>query len=230
MPRSLPCSAVRINSAICICKIGGHFSTPVSSLIQLSLSSVKGSGNCSPFTLRRLWYCFFFCIISSSAVSFTGTDSCSAPKANAVSSSLVPVVFKPRMRKSSFSSGTFHLLKSSYVLFSRERGQSSREKYTRQEMIDPRSPNLFTISLYQQITIIPIRSQSHAILRLTAGTPNSLISILFKTTFSQILIHSQLLVKILSRSDKEKKHFLRRLKNIGMASEKLYRNTLRGKH
>ena len=36
---------------------------------------------------------------------------------------------------------------------------------------------------------------------------------------------SQLLVKILERSDKEKP-LLRRLKNIGMASEKLYRNTL----
>ena len=56
-----------------------------------------------------------------------------------------------------------------------ERGQTSREKYTRQEMIDARSPNLLTISLYQQIIFIPIRSQSHAILRLTAGTPNSLI-------------------------------------------------------
>ena len=33
------------------------------------------------------------------------------------------------------------------------------------------------------------------------------ISILHKTTFSQISIHSQLLVKILQRSDKEKKHF-----------------------
>lgn len=108
-------------SAICICKIGGHFSTPFSSPIQLSSSSVNRSGNCSPFTLRRLWYCFFFCIISSSAVSFTGTDSCSASKANAVSSSLVPVVFRPQCRKNSFSCGTFHLLKSSNVLFSGER-------------------------------------------------------------------------------------------------------------
>ena len=51
------------------------------------------------------------------------------------------------------------------------------------------------------------------------------ISILLKTTFSQILIHSQLLVKIFWRSHKEKT-LLRRLKNSGMASEKLYRNTL----
>ena len=55
-----------------------------------------------------------------------------------------------------------------------ERGQTSREKYARQEMIDARSPNLLTISLYQQIIFILIRSQSHAIVRLTAGTPNSL--------------------------------------------------------
>ena len=46
------------------------------------------------------------------------------------------------------------------------------------------------------------------------------ISILLKTTFLQISIHSQLLVKILYRSDKEKTLF-RRLKNIGMVSEKL---------
>ena len=88
-----------------------------------------------------------------------------------------------------------------------ERGQTSREKYTRQEMIDARSPNLLTVSLYQLIIFIPLRSQSHAILRLTAGTPNSLISILLKTTFSQISIPSQLLVKILWRSDKEKNTF-----------------------
>ena len=56
-----------------------------------------------------------------------------------------------------------------------ERGQTSREKYTRQKLIDARSPNLLTISYYQRIIFIPIRSQSHAILRLTAGTPNSLI-------------------------------------------------------
>ena len=43
------------------------------------------------------------------------------------------------------------------------------------------------------------------------------ISILLKTTFSQFSIHSQLLVKILWGSDKEKTTF-----NIGMASEKLY--------
>ena len=52
----------------------------------------------------------------------------------------------------------------------------------------------------------------------------TVISILLKTTFSEISIHSQLLLKILERSDKEKP-LLRRLKNIGMASEKLYRNT-----
>ena len=52
------------------------------------------------------------------------------------------------------------------------------------------------------------------------------ISILLKTTFSPISIHSQLLVKILCQSDKEKK-LSRRLKNIGMASEKLYRNILK---
>ena len=57
-----------------------------------------------------------------------------------------------------------------------ERGQTSREKYTRQKLIDARSPNLLTISYYQRIIFIPIRSQSHAILRLTAGTPNSLIN------------------------------------------------------
>ena len=45
---------------------------------------------------------------------------------------------------------------------------------------------------------------------------------LLKTTFSQISIHGQLLVKNVQRSDKKKKHFLMRLKNIGMASEKLY--------
>ena len=45
------------------------------------------------------------------------------------------------------------------------------------------------------------------------------ISILLKTTFSQISIHNQLLVKILQRSDKEKT-LLRRLKKIGMASQK----------
>ena len=50
-------------------------------------------------------------------------------------------------------------------------------------------------------------------------------SILLKTTFSQISIHSQLLVKILQRSDKDKITF-ERLKNIGMVPEKLYRNTL----
>ena len=44
---------------------------------------------------------------------------------------------------------------------------------------------------------------------------------LLKTTFSQISIHGQLLVKNVQRSDK-KKTLLMRLKNIGMASEKLY--------
>ena len=51
------------------------------------------------------------------------------------------------------------------------------------------------------------------------------ISILLKTTFSQISIHSQLLMKLLQRSDKEKTTF-KAIENIGMASEKLYRNTL----
>jgi len=54
----------------------------------------------------------------------------------------------------------------------------------------------------------------------------TVISILLKTTFSQISIQGQLLVKISYRSNKEKT-LLRRLKNVGMASEKLYRNTLK---
>ena len=52
------------------------------------------------------------------------------------------------------------------------------------------------------------------------------ISIFVKTTFSQISIHSQLLVKFYSDRTR-KKPLLRRLKNIGMASEKLHRNTLK---
>ena len=51
------------------------------------------------------------------------------------------------------------------------------------------------------------------------------ISILLKPAFWQISIYSQSPVKILSQSDKEKS-LLKRLKNTGMASEKLYRNTL----
>ena len=51
------------------------------------------------------------------------------------------------------------------------------------------------------------------------------IFILLKTTFSQISIHSQLLVEFYGDRT-TKKTLLRRLKNIDMASEKLYRNTL----
>ena len=49
--------------------------------------------------------------------------------------------------------------------------------------------------------------------------------ILLKTTFSQISIYSQLLVKILWRPDKEKNTFKAIEKYRLMASEKLYRNT-----
>ena len=48
-------------------------------------------------------------------------------------------------------------------------------------------------------------------------------SVLLKTTFSQISIQGQLLVKMLYGQGK---NHLRRLKNIGMASQKLYRNAL----
>ena len=48
---------------------------------------------------------------------------------------------------------------------------------------------------------------------------------LYIVTFSQISIHSQLLWKFYSNRTR-KKTLLRRLKNIGTASEKLYRNTL----
>ena len=54
------------------------------------------------------------------------------------------------------------------------------------------------------------------------------ISILLKPTFWPILIDRQSLVKILSRSDKDKITF-KAVKNVGMASEKLYRNTLNSK-
>ena len=55
------------------------------------------------------------------------------------------------------------------------------------------------------------------------------ISILFKTTFSQTSIQNQSAVKISKRSPEEDKFTLnlRRMKNIAMVSEKLYRNTLR---
>ena len=75
LPRSHSWSAVSINS-ICIWKIGGLFSIPFSSPIQLSSSSVNGPDNSSPFLSRRLLYCCCFRTIST--VSFTGTDSCSA--------------------------------------------------------------------------------------------------------------------------------------------------------
>ena len=45
---------------------------------------------------------------------------------------------------------------------------------------------------------------------------------LLKTTFSQISIHGQLLVKNVYGDRTRKKPLLMRLKNIGMASEKLY--------
>ena len=51
------------------------------------------------------------------------------------------------------------------------------------------------------------------------------ISILLKSTFRQISIYSQSLVKFYSDQTRIKS-LLKRLKNIGMASEKLYRNTL----
>ena len=50
-------------------------------------------------------------------------------------------------------------------------------------------------------------------------------SIFLKTTFSQISIHSQLLVKILWRSDKEKTTF-KAIEKYRYGSKKLYRNTL----
>ena len=53
---------------------------------------------------------------------------------------------------------------------------------------------------------------------------------LLKTTFSQFSIHSQLLVNIFFSDRARKKPFLRRLKNIDLASEKLYRNTLKPTH
>ena len=49
------------------------------------------------------------------------------------------------------------------------------------------------------------------------------ISILLKTTFSQISLHTGENFITIGQG---KKPLLRRLKNIGMASEKLYRNTL----
>ena len=45
---------------------------------------------------------------------------------------------------------------------------------------------------------------------------------LLKTTFSQISIHGQLLVKNVYGDRTRKTTLLMRLKNIGMASEKLY--------
>ena len=54
------------------------------------------------------------------------------------------------------------------------------------------------------------------------------ISILFKTTFWQTSIQNQSVVKISKRSPEEDKITLnlRRMKNIGMVSEKLHRNNL----
>ena len=83
-------------------------------------------------------------------------------------------------------------------------------------------------TLSSQFWIFSSRSRSHKIRLLSISKFLFLVvivtSILLKTTFSQISVQSQLLVKILQRSDREKT-LLRRLKNIGMASEKLYRNT-----
>ena len=52
-------------------------------------------------------------------------------------------------------------------------------------------------------------------------------SVLLKTTFSQISIPSQLLVKF-SSDRRRRKNTFKAVENIGMASEKLYRNTLLG--
>ena len=54
-------------------------------------------------------------------------------------------------------------------------------------------------------------------------------SVLLKTTFSQISIHSQLLVKF-SSDRRRRKNTFKAVENIGMASEKLYRNTLTVPH
>ena len=54
-----------------------------------------------------------------------------------------------------------------------------------------------------------------------------MISILLKTAFWQISIHSQSWWKFYSDGTKIKSSPLKRLKNIGMVSEKLYRNTLK---
>ena len=52
------------------------------------------------------------------------------------------------------------------------------------------------------------------------------ISILLKTTFSPISIHSQLLVKILCQSDEEKKTF-KAIEKYRYGLWKLYRNILK---
>ena len=54
----------------------------------------------------------------------------------------------------------------------------------------------------------------------------TVISILLKPTFSQISIHSQIIGEHFTAIGQEKKTLLRRLKDIGMASEKLYRDSL----
>ena len=54
-------------------------------------------------------------------------------------------------------------------------------------------------------------------------------SVLLKTTFSQISIPSQLLVKF-SSDRRRRKNTFKAVENIGMASEKLYRNTLTVPH